>query len=120
MDEINAAPKAFENSINENILREGRQVWIAWTKKAVFGQQRQIVEVFSVGTDITDRRRAEEEIHKLNIELEQRIRERTKELEAKNAELQRMNKLFVGRELRMIELKERIKEMEERRTKDDG
>lgn len=42
------------------------------------------------------------------IELEQRVLARTAELSAKNAELERLNRLFVGRELRMIELKERI------------
>jgi hypothetical protein len=35
-------------------------------------------------------------------------------LAAKNAELQKINKLFVGRELRMIELKDRIRELEEK------
>jgi len=48
----------------------------------------------------------------LNEQLEQRVRERTVELEEKNAELYKMNRLFVGRELRMVELKERIRELE--------
>lgn len=46
--------------------------------------------------------------------LEERVRERTAELEEKNLELERMNRLFVGRELRMRELKERIAELEKR------
>jgi hypothetical protein len=35
------------------------------------------------------------------------------ELEEKNAQLERMNRIFVGRELRMMELKERIRRLEQ-------
>lgn len=71
----------------------------------------------SVGTvqDITERMQAEEELCKLNEELELRVQQRTAELENKNAELERTNRLFVGRELRMVELKERIRELEKNR-----
>jgi PAS domain S-box-containing protein len=63
--------------------------------------------------EIEKRQRTQEELEQLNEELEQRVKERTAELEEKNAELHKMNRLFVGRELRMVELKERIKELEE-------
>jgi len=46
--------------------------------------------------------------------LEDRVRERTAELEMKIAEIERMNKLFVDRELRMIEIKEKMKVLEKR------
>jgi DNA-binding response OmpR family regulator len=62
--------------------------------------------------ELTERKRAEESLNRLNEELEQRVRERTKELDRRNSELEQVNKVFVGRELKMVELKERIKELE--------
>jgi len=68
--------------------------------------------IMGVFRDISERKRAEEALRMLNSELEQRVQQRTAELEAKNAELERANRLFVGRELRMVELKKRIGELE--------
>lgn len=71
--------------------------------------------------EIVIRMQAVEDMIKLNAELESRVTTRTAELvarsdelEQKNRELDRFNKLFVNRELRMIEMKERIAELEEK------
>jgi PAS domain S-box-containing protein len=69
--------------------------------------------------EIEKRQNVQEKLERMNDELELRVQERTAdlmaksdELDQKNRELERFNKLFVGRELRMVELKARIRELE--------
>ncbi len=66
--------------------------------------------------EIEKRQKTQDELERLNESLEQSVRERTIELEEKNTELHKMNRIFVGRELRMVELKERIRELEGKTT----
>lgn len=52
------------------------------------------------------------EFKALQENLEEKIKERTKELQERVEELEKFHKLTVGRELKMIELKKKIKELE--------
>jgi len=61
--------------------------------------------------DIIERKRAEKEILLLNQELEQRVKDRTSELEKSLKEVERMNELFVGREFRIKELRNEIENL---------
>lgn len=67
---------------------------------------------FGIARDITERKKTEEELEKYRKHLEKLVKERTNELEEKNKKLERFNNLFVGREFRIKELKERVKELE--------
>ncbi len=98
-------------SVNENITKDSRTIICNWTNTPLRDANGSARSVLSMVQDITERTRAEKELRKLSEELEQRVKERTIELEAKNRELERMNKNFVGRELRMVELKKKIKEL---------
>ena len=62
MEEILRNPVAFAQNTNENMRRNGERVWIAWTNKTVLDEQGQVKEVLSIGTDITERQRAEAQI----------------------------------------------------------
>ena len=57
------------------------------------------------------------ELEELAKGLEGKVNERTKELEEKMEELEKFNKLAVGRELKMIELKEEIEKLKKEREK---
>lgn len=54
------------------------------------------------------------ELKKLQEEMEAKIEERTKELREKIEELENINRLIVGRELKMIELKKEIESLKEK------
>lgn len=55
---------------------------------------------------------AEENVRKLNEQLEKKVAERTAKLKDTMTRLQELNRVFVGRELKMAELKARIAELE--------
>lgn len=59
MDEICANPRAFEHNVNENMRRNGERVWVAWANKVDFDDRGQVEGILSIGTDITEQRRAE-------------------------------------------------------------
>ena len=54
------------------------------------------------------------ELQNMKDELEDKVNYRTRELKLKYEELARMNRAFVGRELKMVELKKEIKELKNR------
>jgi len=105
------------HGLSENFERRfhrknGETVWTLVSATPIFDDSHTFQGSFAMFTDITERKQAEEELRRLKDDLEQRVKQRTFELEETNAELHRMNRLFVGRELRMAELKVRINALE--------
>lgn len=94
--------------------KDGQKRLLAWWCRALKDTEGNVTGALSSARDITEQKSAEEEIKNLNEKLEQRVRERTAELLAKTADLERINHLFVDRELRMKELKAKIAELEGR------
>ena len=69
------------------ILPNGGMGWNEWTDRAFFDDEGHVIEIQSVGRDITDRKKAEEALRQAYEELDVRVQERT-------AELSNLNKLL--------------------------
>ena len=67
--------------------RDGRRIWLSMSARAVFSEGDMLYIEGSI-QDITERKKAREEVAELNLELERRVMERTAELEAANRELE--------------------------------
>jgi len=87
-------------------------------KKTILLNARQIDSVQLIilaMEDITDRRSLEEKLAGYTKGLEEKVEQRTKELVNQIKELQRINKIMVGREMKMIELKNELAKMKKSR-----
>ena len=82
--------KPFEYVENHVKTRTGRKRYIAWHNALLKDSSGNITGTLSSGQDITERKRAEAELRE------------------KVDELNRFNRLMVGRELKMVELKEEV------------
>jgi len=65
-----------------------RRMWLGTWLVPIKDEAGQVKSILGVSRDITERKQAEEEIQRLNAELEQRVVERTAQLEAANKELE--------------------------------
>ncbi|MEN6472826.1 MAG: PAS domain S-box protein [Syntrophaceae bacterium] len=60
IDDIRRDPERFSDNENENITKDGRRVWIRWSNKPIQDHNGQLIEILSIGNDITERKQAEE------------------------------------------------------------
>jgi len=123
------------------LTKSGDVLWtddITWVRR---DQNGNITHYQGIVLDVTERKKAEAELRRYQEQLKELVAERTQDLEKKNqeleksqialqylledvnearreletkiAEIERMNRIFVHRELRMVELKERIRKLEQ-------
>jgi PAS domain S-box-containing protein len=57
-------PQSYPQTDGENLCRDGRRVWMAWSNQAIFNERGELVEILSVGNDTTQRRQAEEALQR--------------------------------------------------------
>jgi light-regulated signal transduction histidine kinase (bacteriophytochrome) len=68
--------------------RDGHVTPVVYSAAVYRDEAGEVIGVFAAARDISERKRAEEEIRKLNEELDERVRRRTAELEATNKDLE--------------------------------
>ncbi len=93
MNSDNEATELYENPV---LTKDGEEKIILWHNVALWDENKKITSTLSSGEDITEHKKIEEE------------------LETKNDELEKFNKMLVGRELKMIELKKRVSYLEDK------
>lgn len=83
--EQNGVVSGFEVEV---FCRDGKRKWVTLNARPVYDEQGGIVLVEGFLNDITERKRVEEQLRRLNLELEQRVQDRTAALEAANKSLE--------------------------------
>ncbi|MCF7920111.1 MAG: response regulator [Candidatus Cloacimonetes bacterium] len=94
--------------------KQDQDIWHYITAVPVKDEEGNTLGALQTIQDITLRKRAEIELTKHKEHLEELVAERTRKLEEKNQELEQMNRLFVGREFRIKELRDKMKILEEK------
>lgn len=67
IEDIAAAPEQFRITDHENMLWDGSRVWIAWANSPSYDHNGNIVEILSVGHDITERIQRERQLSYLTV-----------------------------------------------------
>jgi PAS domain S-box-containing protein len=62
VEDIGKHPEQYATNANENMRSNGERVWVAWTNRPICNERGEVVELLCVGNDITDRKRAEEQL----------------------------------------------------------
>ncbi|WP_285906738.1 sensor histidine kinase [Pseudodesulfovibrio pelocollis] len=75
----------------EYYRRDGKTIWGSLNARAIYADSGEIVFIEGILEDITDRKKAEQDLADLNRHLEQLVRERTEDLVNKARELEEAN-----------------------------
>lgn len=87
-NEVIAAAQPFDKEYKIIRVNDGAERWVWGRGELTFDGHGSVLTMVGTIQDITERKQADEEIKRLNAELEQRVRDRTSQLEHANRELE--------------------------------
>ena len=88
LDKILHAPQASCSMEKRCVRKDGGIIWVEISATMVSNAEGKPLRLFAVIQDVTERRKAEDEVRRLNAELDHRVTVRTAQLEATNKELE--------------------------------
>lgn len=91
LKEILAKKGSVNNFATRYFRKDGSVIWIEYSARVVYGPDGGISHYEGIAENITDRRNAEEQIRRLNAELERRVSERTAELQTAHQEIENIS-----------------------------
>ena len=94
--------------------RNGSIVWVYEQGRGIFDEKGEFLYLNGTIINITDHKTAEMKLIKYHEELEGMVKARTEELLEKNRRLEEYNQLFMGREYRIKDLRDEVKELKDR------
>ena len=103
--------KDFE--VKHNFPKIGLKIMMLNARQIYMTGEKRIIMLLAM-EDVTKEKQLENQLKEYTKELKIEVAKRTSELEVRVRELEKINKIMIGRELRMIELKKEIKKLEKR------
>lgn len=80
LGDINQNPQRYQYVVRRTYRKDGRAIWIAWNIKAFMDEATGQMQALGIGSDITERIEADEELKQYRNHLEELVEERAREL----------------------------------------
>ncbi|MDP2737066.1 MAG: PAS domain-containing protein [bacterium] len=125
-EEYKGVLKLFKETIEKGFARNREIVFLTKNKEeipavyntaALKDSSGKLIGGLGVARDMRETQKLIRKLEELTKNLENQVKKRTEELQQRVSELEKFHELTVGRELKMVELKEEIKKLEEKLKK---